>query len=219
MSLKDKLEKHQSNWPPQMRAAYEDLVRRLGAAETAKNALKVGDRIPDFTLPNAEGKLVSVEGLLARGALVINFFRGDWCPFCRLMLQALNEALPAIERQGANLIAVSPDTGGRLLRAKKRLNLTIELLSDVDNGVALDFGVAFRTPQAYRKILEGFGTNLPERHGNAAWIIPIPAAFVVDRSGIVRYAFVEPEFVRRAEPDAILGVLERLKTESTPPAH
>jgi peroxiredoxin len=210
MTLKDELEKQQGKWPPAAHAAYEDLVRRLGAAETVAGVLKVGDRMPDFVLPNAEGKLVAAAELLAKGPLVINFFRGDWCPFCRLMLQALNEALPEIGAAGGRLIALSPDTGGRLSRAKKRLGLSIDLLSDVDNGVALAFGVAFRVPEAYRKLVESYGTNLAERHGNEAWIIPIPAAFVVDRDAVVRYAFVEPGFVRRAEPRDIIAVLRQL---------
>ena len=210
MSLKDELEKQQGKWPPAASAAYEDLVRRLAAAETVAGTLKVGDKVPDFVLPNAEGKLVASAELLEKGPLVINFFRGDWCPFCRLMLQALNEALPAIAAAGGQLVALSPDTGGRLLQAKQRLNLSIEMLSDVDNGVALAFGVAFRAPEAYRKLVETYGTDLAERHGNPAWIIPIPAAFVVDRQGIVRYAFVEPGFVKRAEPGDIVAVLKQL---------
>src|SRR5690242_9760875 len=143
MTLREKLEQHQGRWSPTVRAAYEELVQQLGRAETADRALKVGDKIPDFALPNAEGKLIESGELLEEGPLVINFFRGDWCPFCRLMLQALNEALPAITGAGGQLVAISPDTGGRLTRAKKRLNLSIDLLSDVDSGVALDFGVAF----------------------------------------------------------------------------
>lgn len=210
MTLKDKLETQTGHWTPAIRAAYEALVRRLGAAETADRVLKVGDRIPDFVLPTAEGKLLSASELLNAGPLVINFFRGDWCPFCRIMLQGLNEALPAIVAAGGQLIAISPDTGGRLKRAKKRLGLDIELLSDVDSGVALAFGVAFRAPDAYREVLMTFGNNLAERHGNESWIIPIPAAFVVDRDGVIRYAFVEPDFVRRAEPDEIVAVLQRL---------
>ena len=210
MALKDELEKQQGRWPAAAHAAYEELVRRLGAAETAERALKLGDKIPDFALPNAEGKLVASDELLARGPLVINFFRGDWCPFCRLMLQALDRALPAIMAASGQLVALSPDTGGRLARAKKRLKLSIDLLADVDNGVALAFGVAFRAPETYRKLIASFGTNLAERHGNDAWIIPIPATYVVDREGIVRYAFVEPEFVRRAEPDDIVAVLKQL---------
>ena len=210
MPLKDELEKQQGKWPAAAHAAYEDLVRRLAAAETVAGALKVGDKVPDFVLPNAEGKLVASAELLEKGPLVINFFRGDWCPFCRLMLLALNEALPAIVAAGGQFVALSPDTGGRLLRAKQRLNLSIEMLSDVDNGVALAFGVAFRVPEAYRKLVETYGTDLAERHGNPAWIIPIPAAFVADRQGIVRYAFVEPAFVKRAEPNDIVAALKQL---------
>jgi len=210
MTLREKLEQHQGRWSPTVRAAYEELVKQLGRAETADRALKVGDKISDFVLPNAEGQLIGSGELLEQGPLVINFFRGDWCPFCRLMLQALNETLPAITAAGGNLVAISPDTGGRLTRAKKRLNLSIDLLSDVDSGVALDFGVAFRAPDAYRKVLQSYGTKLNERHGNDAWIIPVPATFVVDRSGIVRYAFVEPEFVRRAEPSEVVSVLQQL---------
>ncbi len=210
MALKDELEKQQGKWPSSVHAAYEDLVRRLGTAETADRALKVGDKIPDFVLPDAEGRLVASAELLAQGPLVISFFRGEWCPFCRLMLQALNASLPAIHAAGGRLIALSPDTGGRLARTKKRMKLALDLLSDVDNGVALAFGVAFRAPEAYRSVIASFGTNLAERHGNDAWIIPIPATFVVDREGIIRYAFVEPEFVRRAEPADIIAVLKQL---------
>jgi peroxiredoxin len=210
MMLRDDLEKQQAKWDQKLHVAYEDLVRRLGAAETADRALKVGATIPQFALPNAEGRFVVSDELLARGPLVINFFRGDWCPFCRIALQALNEATPEMAEVGAQLVAISPDTGGRLLRAKKNLNLSIDLLSDVDNGVALAFGVAFRAPEAYREVLDSLRIELKERHGNDGWFIPIPATFIVDQSGIVRYAFVEPEFVRRAEPDEIIAVLEQL---------
>jgi peroxiredoxin len=210
MTLKDKLGEQQRKWPPAARAAYEDLVHRLGTAETAARALKLGETMPDFVLPDAEGKLVASEELRAQGPLVVSFFRGEWCPFCRLMLAALNEAAPAISDLGARLIAISPETGGRLRRTKKRLGLALELLSDVDNGVALDFGVAFRAPEAYRKLLEGFGTDLTQRHGNQGWIIPIPATFVVDRAGVVRYAFVEPGFAQRAEPEAIIAAVKAI---------
>lgn len=210
MSFRDELEKQQTQWDEKTQAVYEDLVQRLGAAETADRALKVGAKAPEFALPDAEGRLVHSDELLKRGSLVINFFRGDWCPFCRIALKALNEALPAISAAGAQLIAISPDTGGRLLRAKKGLGLSIDLLSDVDNGVALTFGVAFRITAAYQQTLDSFGIDLTELHGNEGWIVPIPATFVVDRTGIVRYAFVEPAFVRRAEPEDIIAALQQL---------
>lgn len=217
MSLRDELEKQQAQWDEQTQGVYEDLVRRLGAAETADRALKVGAKAPEFALPDAKGRLVHSDELLERGPLVINFFRGDWCPFCRIALKALNEALPEISAAGAQLIAISPDTGGRLLRAKKGLDLSIDLLSDVDNGVALAYGVAFRITAAYQQTLVSFDINLPELHGNEGWIVPIPATFVIDRTGIVRYAFVEPAFVRRAEPEDIIAALQQLPGDAKAP--
>jgi len=88
--------------------------------------------------------------------------------------------------------------------------LSYEILSDVDGAVGLQFGVLFRAPAAYRDVLAGFGIDLAERHGNEAWFIPMPATFVVDRAGIVRYAFVNADFTHRAEPEDIVEALRRI---------
>lgn len=210
MTIRDELEQQQEHWTPAIRAAYEDLVRRLGQAETAQRALKVGDRLPPFVLPNAEGGLISSDELLAQGPLVIIFFRGEWCPFCRVMLRAMSAAAPAIAAAGGRMVALSPETGGRLLQTKRRMKLELELLADVDSGVALAFGVAFRAPDQYRQMLESYGTDLGERTGNVGWIIPIPAAYVADRAGVIRYAFVERDFVRRAEPAEIVAMVREI---------
>ena len=194
----------------QLQAAYQDLVARLGRAETVDQSLKVGDAMPSFLLPNAEGRLVFSDELLARGPLVVNFFRGNWCPYCLKALKALEAALPRIEAAGGQLVALTPDTGRHLAETKRVQRLSYEILSDVDGAVGLQFGVLFRAPAAYRDVLAGFGIDLAERHGNEAWFIPMPATFVVDRAGIVRYAFVNADFTHRAEPEDIVEALRRI---------
>ncbi len=190
--------------------AYQDLVVRLGRAETAGRALKIGDAMPSFALPNAEGRLVFSDELLAKGPLVVSFFRGNWCPYCLLALRALEAALPRIEAAGGQLVALTPDTGRHLAETKRAQRLSYEILSDVDGAVGLQFGVLFRAPAAYREVLADFGIDLAERHGNDAWFIPMPASFAIDRAGIVRHAFVDVDFTRRAEPDEIVEVLRRI---------
>jgi len=197
-----------------LQAAYEDLVTRLGRAETAERALKVGDAMPAFMLPNAEGRLVSSDELLARGPLVVNFFRGNWCPYCLKALKALEAALPDIRAAGGQLVALTPDTGRHLAATKRVHGLSYEILSDVDGAVGLQFGVLFRAPDAYRQVLAGFGVDLAERHGNESWFIPMPASFVVDRSGVVRYAFVDVDFTHRANPEAIVRALRTIPAGS-----
>jgi peroxiredoxin len=194
-----------------LQAAYEDLVGRLDRAETAQRALKIGDHMPSFVLPNAEGRLIVSDELLARGPLVVSFFRGNWCPYCRKALKALEGALPRIESARGQLVALTPETGRHLTDTKKGQRLSYEILSDLDGAVGLQFGVLFRAPAAYRAVLAGFGIDLAERHGNEAWFIPMPASFVIDRSGIVRYAFVDVDFTHRAEPREIIAVLQSLE--------
>ena len=197
-----------------LQAAYQDLLRRLDRAETGERALKPGDAIPAFLLPDAEGRLVASDDLLARGPLVINFFRGNWCPYCRQTLKALEAALPEIEAAGGQLVALTPDTGHHLADTKRVQRLSYEILSDVDGTVGLQFGVLFRAPAAYREVLASYGIDLAERHGNDGGFIPLPATYVVDRAGIVRYAFVDIDFTRRAEPAAVVAALKQVHDDS-----
>lgn len=182
-------------------------LRRTGAAAAA---LGLGETFPDFLLPDAEGQLVERADLLAQGPAVVTFFRGDWCPYCRIALDALEAALPQIEAAGARLAAVTPETGGRALDAKRRHRAHYRVLADVDHGLAMACGIAFRAPAAYRALLLRGGIDLAERQGNAAWFLPVPASFVLDRAGVVRWRFVELDFTRRAEPDEVLAALRAL---------
>src|SRR5215470_10206780 len=216
MSLEDELNKIRAaaKNDAALQAAYQDLLARLDRAETGARALKSGDAIPAFLLPDAEGRLVASDDLLARGCLVINFFRGNWCPYCRQTLKALEAALPEIEAAGGQLVALTPDTGHHLADTKRIQRLSYEILSDVDGTVGLQFGVLFRAPAAYRELLAGHGIDLAERHGNDGGFIPLPATYVVDRDGIVRYAFVDIDFTRRAEPSTVVTALKHIHDES-----
>jgi len=215
MSFKGDLDKIRADGLSDARieAAYRALVGHLGRAGTAGQALKVGSAMPPFMLPNAVGRLIASDELLAKGPLVVTFFRGSWCPYCQRTLEALEEALPRIHAAGAELVALTPDTGAHLSDSETAGHLSPQILSDVDGAVGLQFGVLFRAPEIYRELLAGLGTDLRERHGNEGWFLPMPASFVVDQTGIVRYAFVNADFTLRADPEEIVQVLEGLKSE------
>lgn len=194
----------------EVRAAYDDFLERLDAAQVARGARHAGDPMPAFLLPNAEGRLVDSAELLARGPLVVTFFRGTWCPYCAMTLDALEAALPAIRAAGGTLVAMTPETGGRALAMKRDHGLHYEVLADVDLAVAMQFGIVFRTPPLYRKVLARAGVDLAERSGNPAWFLPVPATFLASRDGIIRRAWVNVDFTERAEPDEIVAALQAL---------
>lgn len=200
----------ESKFQGEVRAAYAEFVAMLDRAEVAAHVLAPGAPMPGFLLPNAEGRLLSSDALLKSGPLVVTFFRGDWCPFCTLMLAALEEALPELRAAGATLVAMTPDTGGRALRAKRAHGLHYEVLSDVDNEAAMQFGVVVNPPESYRALLAGAGIDLAERHGNPGGFIPLPATFLVGGDGMVRSAWIDLDVTRRVEPTEIIDAVRRL---------
>jgi peroxiredoxin len=192
------------------RAAWQEVMAHLTAGAIEAAALSVGQQMPPFLLPNADGRLVSSDEMLADGPLVVSFFRGDWCPWCSITLEYLQAALPDIAATGARLVALVADTGGRLQQTRQRYSLEFDLLCDVDHAVALQFGIVFRLPDLYRAGLAANGIDLTIRQGHAGWFVPVPATYVVDRSGIVRARFLDIDFTRRPEPAAIIEAVQAL---------
>ena len=196
----------------QIRAAYHEFLERLDAGQVAAEACKPGDRMPGFLLPNAEGHLIDSGELLSQGPLVVTFFRGGWCPYCSATLEALETVLPELSRTGGTLVAMTPETGGRALATKRDRGLHYEVLVDVDLAVAMAFGIVFRTPPLYVELLRQRGIDRAERSGNPAWLLPVPAAFLVGQDGVVLRSWVNVDFTQRAEPTEILDALTELQT-------
>jgi peroxiredoxin len=194
--------------------SYNHLVGWLRDTDVASHALKVGYAAPDFLLPDADGRLHSSEQLRRDGPVVLSFFRGGWCPFCTAELCALQAANEEFERVGATLAVVTPETRDFPRQLKRKLGLDLKVLSDVDYGVAVSYGVLFRVPDETKAHYSGLGFDFGARHGSPILMLPIPATFVIDAKGRIRSAFVEPDFTIREEPEQILASLRRAASAS-----
>lgn len=188
---------------------YEASLKWTKKAGIIDNALKVGDRAPDFILPDAYGKFVSLRELLQRGPLILSFYRGSWCEFCVAELAALDHALPAFKARGSNVAAVSPETAEypRRLLQQERLGLT--LLCDPDYGLSLNFGVLYSVPNPLRTWLIERGVDLPKRHGSPAWMLPVPATYIIEPSRVITAAYVSEDYTIRTDIEIILSHLDR----------
>src|SRR6201988_3485888 len=122
-------------------------IERVRTAGTVDKALRVGQSAPVFTLPDAFGNQVSLKALLAKGPVVVSFYRGEWCPFCNIELRALEEALPKMREHGATLIAISPEKPDHGIVVTKKNKLTFPVLSDFGNKVARQFGIVYQVGQ------------------------------------------------------------------------
>jgi peroxiredoxin len=209
MSLRQTLTAMMALRPAHYRAMLEAVTASL--RNTAlRQAIKIGSPMPDFVLPNDNGELVFSGDLLARGPLVVVFFRGDWCPFCKTTLTALDTIVPDIAALGASLVALTLDTGEFVASDRQSLRLRFPVLSDVDGGTALQFGMLYRVPDDLRAFYEGLHIDIGQRHGDSTWYLPVPATFLVDRTGIVRHIHASGDVTDRMEPAEILSVLREM---------
>lgn len=181
----------------------------LIASGAAGRALKAGDKAPAFALNDPDGQPVSSTDLLAKGPLVVSFYRGVWCPYCNMELQALQGALPDLEALGASLVAVSPQTAVNSRKSVRQNDLSFPILSDTHNDVAAAFGLRFAMPDYLVELYKGLKNDLPAFNGDPSWTLPIPGRFVIAQDGTILYAEVNPDYTKRPEPEDMLPALRR----------
>jgi peroxiredoxin len=186
-------------------------TRELIESGLAQRAKKAGDVSPEFTLSDPDGKPVSSRELLARGPLVISFYRGVWCPYCNMELQALQEASAEIAARGASLVAISPQTAPNSRKSQRDNKLAFPILSDVKSEVANAFGIRFALPDYLVALYKEFKNDLPRFNDDPAWVLPMPAHYVIGADGIIAYAEVNPDYTKRPDPSELLPVLDRLR--------
>lgn len=214
MSLTNKIQDFRNQFVAKLseetKAVMGQATQNLVDSRIVDNSLKVGDKVPYFTLPNAAEEKVELEKLLQSGAVVISFYRGKWCPYCNLELRAFQEYLPEIESLGASLVAISPQTPDNSLSTVEKNELTFEVLSDVRNQVAREFGLIFTLPEELHPIYKEFGIDLPAHNGDATFELPISATYVIAPDRTVIYAFVDPDYTKRLEPKAVVEALRQI---------
>ena len=201
-------------------ALPEDLLialmsQRDIASGIVKQALKEGELVPDFTLPDAFGNAVTLSHLLKQGPVVITFYRGAWCPYCNIELHAYQQVLSQIQELGASLVAISPQTPDNSLSHAEKLALTFPVLSDAGNQVARQFRLVYTLDEVVRAAHGRRREDIPAFNGDDSWTLPIPATYLVDQTGIVRLAYVDPDYTRRLDPSVITARLKQLRDASS----
>lgn len=217
MSLQAKLDAFraeiESGRPPYnaTRAAIDAMHRataELKASGQEARALKVGDKAHMFELKDADANVVSSADLLRDGPLIISFYRGAWCPYCNMELQALEGVLPAYRSAGANLVAISPQTAANSRKSIRNNKLSFQILSDPGNELAARFGLRHTLPDYLIELYKAMKNDLPAFNGDPSWSLPMPARYVVRQDGLICYAEVNADYTRRPEPEEVLAVLQ-----------
>ncbi|QDU63173.1 Putative peroxiredoxin bcp [Planctomycetes bacterium Pan216] len=200
--------------PPEVLKAFKDGVDKVRATGIEKNAKRAGDAAPDFELTNAAGEKVRLSEQLKKGPVVLQWYRGGWCPYCNLQLRAMQKALPEFEEQGATLIAISPQLPDKSLSTKEKQELQFDVVSDLGNKVAEDYGIVFKLPEDVATIYDKF-VKLQEQNGDDSNELPLPATYVIGQDGKIHHAYLNADYSARAEPADVVDAVKELKKGSS----
>ncbi|MGC2787399.1 MAG: peroxiredoxin-like family protein [Roseiarcus sp.] len=192
-------------------ALYEAKIEELRASFALERAIRTGDQARDFTLPDLQGRNVSLGALLKAGPAIVTFYRGGCCPYCNIQLRAYQAVLPEMTALGARLVAISPQLPDSSLSTAESNELTFAVLSDVGNRVARTFGLVWSLPEELRAALRSSDKALPRINGDDSWELPVPATCVIARDRRVALAGIDVDYRNRLESDAIIATLRSLR--------
>jgi len=191
---------------PAYSEAVDRLVERLKQNGGGESAPQPGEAMPPFMLPDERGQLVTLPALLQRGPVIAMFFRGHWCPYCRINVGAVVKAQARITALGGQVVGIMPETQKYASRFKAEAGAPFPILTDLDNGYALSLNLAIWLGSEIQGLLSYL--DLSDFHGNDGWVLPIPATFVIGRDGLVKARFVDPDFRKRMEIDDLIKAVE-----------
>lgn len=184
-------------------------LEQLAAAGLVKKGPQRGNKLPDFSLVNQVGEAVSLADLRSQGPVILNFYRGGWCPYCNLELRAWQSMLPEVTKYGATLIAITPETPDNSLTTREKNELAFPVLTDHDNHYGRRIGLVFSLSQELREVYSGMGIDLVKSNQNGNWELPFPATITIDSDGTVISSYVAADYKQRAEPKEVLDELKR----------
>ncbi|NOR51808.1 MAG: redoxin domain-containing protein [Gammaproteobacteria bacterium] len=202
------------NLPLEILETIDSVNDRLEESNVAPGIL-LGEKAPDFSLSNSLGDTIHMSDYLAKGPVVISFFRGEWCPICNVELDAQQEVMEQIAAAGATLLAISPQKQAHGSALIDKHHLTFELLSDPYQAVIQKYHLQYTLPEELKTIHTNvFDLDIRNENADHSYNLPVPATFVLDQKGIVVARFVSQHFNIRMEPADIVSTVHNLTQES-----
>ena len=193
--------------PQEVLEAFGKSIEDLKTKNIEEKSIKIGEKIPNFSLKNAKNEVVNSSDILKNGKMIIAFYRGSWCPYCNLELKALQEEISEFKEKNATLVAISPQSPDNSLTVIEKHHLTFEVLTDKDNVFAKQLGIVFELQDFVLPYYHALGIDLSSFNENTNNSLPIPAVFVVNESSKIIYKFADANYMNRIDIDELLKTL------------
>lgn len=174
----------------------------------AQAGLKSGDIAPQFTATDNSGKSIDLKAKLKmHKAVVLFFYRGQWCPYCNKQMQHIQDSLQLLTGKGAYVIGVTPETAENIGKTVIKTKATYAIIRDKDYSIMKSYGVNYVMDAPTVKKYQAYGVDLKKANGNADNILPVPATYVIDSTGKIILAHFDKDYSKRLSVKQILAVL------------
>jgi peroxiredoxin len=197
--------------PNEVMGAFTREQADLAAQPAPAGVVEVGDTLADFELLDPYGSATSLYQALGGRVSVLVFYRGAWCPYCNIALNAYQaELVPELDRRGVRLVAISPQAPDGSLSMQEKNALSFTVLSDPGNQIAKAIGIVTGPSDDARAAQLQLGLDLTAVNADGTTGLPMPTTLIVDGDRVVRWVDVHLDYTTRSEPKEILAALDRL---------
>ncbi|KAA0956403.1 AhpC/TSA family protein [Planococcus sp. ANT_H30] len=207
--INEYIEKFKANKPKEVQVKMQHAIEELEASNEGKG-LRTGEQAPNFNLPNAAGETVELYEQLKKGPVVLTFYRGNWCPYCNMELRAYQQIIGEIHDQGAELIAISPQTPDQSMSIQEKHNLEYLVVSDEGNNVANQFNLVYQLPEYLVELYKAIGLDVAKHNGDDTWTLPVSATYIIQTDGTIAYEYTKSDYKDRVEPSDVLQELKKI---------
>ncbi|MBB6272276.1 peroxiredoxin [Pedobacter cryoconitis] len=174
----------------------------------AQSGLKTGMKAPEFTAKDNTGKSINLTRILkSHQAVVLFFYRGQWCPYCNLHIKQLQDSLQQLTAKGAYVIGVTPETGDNINKTIEKTHASFSIIQDKGYKIMDAYDVKFVMDEGLVEKYKGYGVDLNKNNGNSDHVLPVPATYIIDRTGKITYVHFDKDFKKRASVAALLKAL------------
>jgi len=174
----------------------------------AQTGLKIGEQAPLFTAKDNMGKSVDLKELLKTHKTVIVFFyRGQWCPYCNKQMSHLQDSLQYLTAKGAYVVGVTPETDENIAKTVGKTKASFSIIQDNGYKIMKDYKVNYVMDDALFTKYKGYGIDMEKANGNADHVLPVPATYVIDKSGKLIFVHFDKDYTKRPSVKTLLAVL------------
>ncbi len=206
--LKEFRDATMNRMPQSIIQTFNDGIKEIKTNQLKENALQMGDTIPDFSLRAIDGNTIQLSDLHESEFLILNFYRGGWCPYCNMELRAYERLKKNFEELGVNIVAISAEISQLAAQTVQKNNISFPVLTDVDAQFMKKVGIVFKLNEKTKKDYVSFGMDFTQIHGNENYELPVPAIYVINKDMEIVFVHFEADYMTRIEPEQVLSIIK-----------